>query len=232
MSAPDYTTLSQQYAGRGDARMAGLAAWAADVHVLEELLWENGLGQAPDPAAQLAAVGESVAASLEQVRLPEGPLTVRTLLAAAREAMVTTFDESVHGLLFDRFADVEHLDHVAPDPEGSPAPRTADRLDGRTAEELAAELRTAAAECATMATLLGAGGEDGAAARLARQADAAAFEAYLVAAAVRSGDRTLATVDLRWDLVADQVDRERFASVVGSAEHAALHRVLEPVDAP
>ncbi len=233
MTAPDYTGLSHEYAERGDLRMAQLAAWAADVHALEELLWENGLGQAPDPGAQLAAVGDSVAASIEQLAhtLPEGPLTARALLDAAREAMVTTFDESVHGLLSDRLGDLEHLDHVQSVEESS-AERTAGRLDGRSPAELAAELRTAAADCATMATLLGAAGEGEAAARLTRQADAAAFEAYLVLAAVRSGDHSLATVDLRWDLVADQAGRERFASAVGSAEHPALHLVLEPADAP
>ena len=233
MSATDYTGLSQRYAGSGDLRMAQLAAWAADVHTLEELLWENGLGQAPDPGAQLAAVGDSVAASIEELAhtLPDAPVTARALLDAAREAMVTTFDESVHGLLADRLGDLEHLDHVDVAAD-APVARTTDRLDGRTPAELAAELRVAAADCATMATLLGAGGEDQAAARLARQADAAAFEAYLVTAALRGGDHSLATVDLRWDLVAEHTGRERFASAVGSAEHAALHLVLEPADAP
>ncbi|GAA1156703.1 hypothetical protein [Nocardioides aquiterrae] len=232
MSVTDFTGLSQRYAEAGDLRMAQLAAWAADVHTLEELLWENGLGHAPDPGAQLASIGDSVAASVEELArtLPDGPVTARALLDAAREAMVTTFDESVHGLLSDRLGDLEHLDHVEPrDPATG---RTAERLDGRTPAELAAELRTAAADCATMATLLGVGGEDQAAARLGRQADAAAFEAYLVLAALRSGDHTLATVDLRWDLVAEQAGRERFASAVGSAEHAALHLVLEPVETP
>lgn len=231
MSDTEFSALSRRYAGSGDLRMAQLAAWAADVHTLEELLWENGLGNAPDPEAQLAAVGESVAASLESVTLPAGPVAARALLDLAREAMVTTFDESVHGLLADRFGDLEHLDHVGA-PEGTPTGRTADRLDGRTPEELVSDLRTAAADCATMATLLGAGGEDQAAARLARQADAASFEAYLVMAAVRGGDDALATVDLRWDLVAEQTGRERFASAVGSAEHAVLHAVLESADAP
>jgi hypothetical protein len=232
MSVSDFTGLSRRYAEAGDLRMAQLAAWAADVHTLEDLLWENGLGHAPDPNAQLASIGDSVAASVEELArsLPDERLTARSLLDAAREAMVTTFDESVHGLLSDRLGDLEHLDHV--EPQDPAAGHTADRLDGRTPAELAAELRTAAADCATMATLLGAGGEDQAAARLSRQADAAAFEAYLVLAALRSGDHTLSTVDLRWDLVAEKTGRDRFASAVGSAEHAALHQDLEPVEAP
>lgn len=233
MSAPDYAGLSRRYAARGDLRMAQLAAWAADVHTLEELLWENGLGQAPDPGAQLAAVGDSVAASIEQLAhtLPAGPLTARAVLDAAREAMVTTFDESVHGLLADRLGDLEHLDHTLPSAGETAHERTVDRLDGRSPTELAAELRTASADCATMASLLGAEGERAAAARLARQADAAAFEAYLVMAAVRGGDRALATVDLRWDLVAERAERDRFAGAVGSAEHPALQAVLASADA-
>lgn len=234
MSAPDYLGLSRQYAERGDLRMAQLAAWAADVHVLEDLLWENGLDRAPDPAAQLAAVGDQVAASIEHAarELPEGPLTARAVLEAAREAMVTTFDESVHGLLADRLGDPAHLDDAQPaDP--SAENRTSSRLDGRTPDELAADLRAAASDCATMSTLLDAGGEAQAAARLARQADAAAFEAYLVLAAHRGGDRSLATVDLRWDLAAEAIGvpaRDRLAGLVGSAERDALHRVLEPLD--
>ena len=37
-TAADYTALSRRYAADGDARMAQLAAWAGDVHVLEQLL--------------------------------------------------------------------------------------------------------------------------------------------------------------------------------------------------
>ncbi|MCW2773505.1 MAG: hypothetical protein JWN91_1831, partial [Nocardioides sp.] len=64
MTSDQYAELSRRHAADGDLRMAQLAAWAGDVHVLEDLLWQNGLAQAPDPAAELAAVGESVAASV------------------------------------------------------------------------------------------------------------------------------------------------------------------------
>ena len=250
---PDaYAELSCRYAYDGDQRMAQLAAWAGDVHVLEELLWENGLEQAPDPLAQLAAVGESVALAVEELaqHLPDGPLTARAVVEAAREALVTTFDESVHGLLVDRFGDLGQLDEAAP-AAGSltnahttrrtgvrqvrdvPAERDrAARLEGRTAEALAAELRTAAADCATMAGLLAADGESEAAGRLARQADTAAFEAYLVAAAVAAGDDALATVDLRWELAAGGTGRGRLTAVLGAAERDALTRTLEPEPPP
>lgn len=234
MSSPDYAVLSQRYAETGDLRMAQLAAWAADLHALEALLWENGLDQAPDPAAQLATIGTSVAAALEEVAdgldasAAADPLTARDVVGLAREAMVTTFDESVHGLLSDRLADLEHLNHATPAPVSLPSD-TGDRLAGRGPGELAAELRTAAADCTTMADLLSADGDLQAADRLYRQADAAAYEAYLVLAAARSGDVSFATVDLRWDLLADTTGphRERFARAVGAAERAALDESLQ-----
>ncbi|MDI6911849.1 hypothetical protein [Nocardioides sp.] len=239
---PDaYAELSCRYAYDGDQRMAQLAAWAGDVHVLEELLWENGLAQAPDPLAALAAVGESVALALEELAqdLPDGPLTARAVVEAAREALVTTFDESVHGLLVDRFGDLSQLDEAPSDQARAGAgpdreARLAARLAGRSADALVGDLRTTAADCATMAGLLAADGEPEAAGRLSRQADTAAFEAYLVAAAVRAGDDPLATVDLRWDLAdrGERGDRGRLLAVLGAAERDALARLLEPEPEP
>lgn len=226
-----YAALSHRYAGEGDVRGAQLAAWAADVHALEELLWENGLAQAPDPAAELAAVGDSVATAVEELArsLPDAPITARGVVEAAREALIRTFDESVHGLLHDRLEDLTQLDECRPVGGPSREERRASRLDGRTAEDLAAELRTAATDCATMAGLLAVGGDAAAARRLCVQAEAAAFEAYLVAAALGAGDETLATVDLRWDLAAGGTGADRRAplSVVGSGEQTALRAALD-----
>jgi hypothetical protein len=148
--------------------------------------------------------------------------------------MITTFDESVHGLLSDRFDDIGQLDTCQPTVGvGRPA-RGSVRLSWRSASELAAELRTAAGDCAAMAELLADGGEPEAAQRLAGQSDTAAFEAYLVSAAVRSGDDALATVDLRSDLVAGAADgadpavdrREQLVAVLGSAERDGLRRTF------
>ena len=240
MTSADYAALSRRHADDGDLRMAQLAAWAGDVHVLEDLLWQNGLAQAPDPAAELAAVGASVAASVEELArtLPaDAELTAREVVEAAREAMVTTFDESVHGLLADRFADLDQLDEHPGPGSADRTSRTSALLDGRAAADLAAELRTAAGDCATMAGLLEADGEPESAVRLSGQADAAAFEAHLLTAAIRAGDDALVTVDLRWDLVGDDgsaptARRDRFAGVLGSAERDALLGTFDPVRTP
>ena len=229
MSAPEYAALSRRYAAAGDIRMAQLAAWAGDVHDLEQLLQENGIDQAPDPAAQLAAVGGSVASAVEAAAaaLPDRPLTPREVVEVARTAMVSAFDASVHDLLAERLGDLLHLDQV--DAGDAAVAATAERLRGRSGDELWAELRTAASDCALMADLLAAEGAAQAAARLSRQADAAAYEAYLVLAAMRSGDASFATVDLRWDLLADTAmpAREDFAESVGTAERGSLEASLE-----
>jgi hypothetical protein len=241
-TAERFAELSRHRARKGGVRRAQLAAWAADVHTLEALLWQNGLGEAPDPHAQLAGVGSAVAASIEALTgTVSGGLSARGVVELAREAMVTTFDESVHGLLNDRFTDLGHLDDAVPTAEGESTPEPAiDRLEGRSPAELVAELRTAAADCMAVAQLLAAEGERDAARRLARQSDNAALEAYLVSAAMDGGDQRLTTVDLRWelaagaegDLVPGEDDllarRELFTSLLGPAEREVLHGMLEP----
>ena len=239
-----FADLSERCAHRGDVRRAQLAAWASDVHVLEALLWQNGLGEAPDPHAQLAGVGAAVAASIEALAdTLTGELTARGVVELAREAMVTTFDESVHGLLTDRFAGLDHLDDAVPSPDAAHHPEPAlHRLEGRTPAELVDELRTAAADSMAVAQLMASEGQAAAAMRLARQADTAAFEAYLVQAALGAGDDRLATVDLRWELAAVAEDQARpeqyvddllarrdlFTSLVGPGEREVLHDMLEP----
>lgn len=252
VSTPDrLADLSRVRAHQGDGRLALLAAWACDAHLLEALLWENGLGDAPDVDAQLAAVGDAVAAAITaRADLLAGPLTPRQVLEVAREALLSTFDESVHALVTERLMTVEHLD-VPAAPRASTDPHTSDaagwsddgddsdlftevselpdedrpagvgaasrderavlpddevaltRLGGRTAEHLVAELRATAADCMAVADLMRQEGQPAGALRLARQADAAAFEAYLTTAAVLAGDHALATVDLRWALARD-----------------------------
>jgi hypothetical protein len=245
-----YVGLSRSYAARGEGRLAQLAVWAADVHVLQILLWESGLGSSPDPDAQLAAVGEAVTESVtEFARTVHAPLTAREAVEHAREAMVATFDESVHALLADRFLPLEHLDELERPVGESADGAVARRLEGRSPQALVADLQATAADCMGVAAVMLRGGDTGGALRQARQADIATFEEYLVAVAVGLGDSTLATVDLRWDLAAaadreaaavgdvstDDFEtavagfRERLVGLVGPAEEVALRDCFEPV---
>jgi hypothetical protein len=263
--AEQLARLSGRYVEEGDVRRAQLASWAADVYVLEELLWENGLAEAPDPVAQLAAVGESVAAALEALAEGvSGDVMPRAVVEAARRAMVSTFDESVHEVLLEQLPSLDHLDACAPASASGSASTSAstsasssasadrpdspavERLGGRTAEELVAELRQAATDCVLAGEVLDAAGEYTAAERMSHQADVATFEAYLVATAIHAGDHRLASVDLRWELArqltpedwaADERDRSPFATLrrelialVGSAEMETLWRAFETAD--
>ena len=249
-SVPDrFARLAEQRAAEGDVRRAQLASWAADVHVLEELLWQNGLAEADDPVAQLAAVGESVASALEALaECATGELTAREVMEAVRTAMVSTFDESVHEILMAQLTDLDHLDSCDPlSVSRDEEPNDAARLEGRSPERLVEELREAASDCLAVARVMDREGEVEAADRLVHQADVAAFESYLVAAAVHAGDHQLATVDLRWSLAGDldptswepiagdttfATLRRELISIVGSAEMEALWFALESAEGP
>jgi len=241
--------LAGRYAGDGDVRRAQLASWAADVYALEELLWEYGLAESPDPVAQLAAVGESVASALETLADGvSGDVEPRAVVEAARRAMVSTFDESVHDVLLEQLPSLDHLDACASSvtqPGGIDETPALERLGARTAEQLVSELRQAAEDCIHVREVMDDEGEVVASDRMTLQADVATFEAYLIAAAVHAGDDRLVSVDLRWELARNLVptdgakvtDKSPFATLrrelialVGSAEMETLWRNFESVE--
>lgn len=248
----DFAALSQRHAARGEARAALLAMWASDVEALQVLLWENGIGQAPDPAAQLAAVGDAVAQSVAVAGDELAGLTARGVVERCREAMVATFDQSVHDVLAGRFRAADHLDDL-PAPGAGEATAADPRLGGSTAEQLLADLQVTAADCMAVAEVLLAEDDPSGAAEQVRQADLAMFEAYLVAAALGAGDTALGSVGLRWaraeqspagdvagrpvtDPGALRADvlarREQLAEVVGWAESPVLRACFHPVVVP
>ena len=238
--------LSRRHAGSGDTRAAQLAAWAADVSVLEQLLWDNGLGEAPEPDAQLAAVGAAVADALDA--MSAGDLAGRTpaeVVELAREALMTTFDDSVHDVLAQAFASLDHLEAVGPRVHAVRPVDARRRLAEATAEEMVVELLSAAGDCMAVATELAAVNEHEAAHRMSGQADAASFEAYLVAAASLAGDHELASAELRWSLAEEltrapyqpgtsledaiAARRRQLLALLGSAEQGVLEQTFEPV---
>lgn len=195
-----YASLSRDYARAHESRLALLAMWTSDVHVLQLLLLENGLDKAPDPTAHLANVGEAVNSSL--IAVSQDGATPRTFLERSREAMVSTFDASVHAMLTSRFLSLDHLDGVRVSGVDSADRALERRLDGRTCEQLVAELETTAEDCAAVAGAMLATGDTEGALRQMHHADLASFEACLLRAASESGDETLASVQLSWDLAA------------------------------
>jgi hypothetical protein len=237
-----YVALSRAYAARGEGRPALLAVWAADVQVLQVLLLESGLDSAPDPEAQMALVAEAVRGSLlEGTESATGPATLREAAERARAALLATFDESVHALLEECLAPLDHLDRLAPPASNGARQAVARRRAGRTSLELVHDLRTAAGDCMAIAHEMARDGDPVGARRQARNADLGSFEAYLVSAALAVGDTALTTVGLRWDLAeaADERDvddldegvralRERLESVVGPTEVPVLRAFFQP----
>jgi hypothetical protein len=241
-----YVNLSRAYAARNEARLAVLAQWVADVQVLQSLMWDNGLGSAPDPDAQLAAVAGAVDVSLrEYATTAAGPVDLPGAVQGARVALTAAFDASVHDLLNARFTSLEHLVGLAaPAATAGLAARQA-RLGDRTVQELADDLRVAAADSMAVSEALARAGHTADALRQARLADLASFEAYLLEAADAVGETHLSTVDFRWDLAMAAVDdidlpsedlyaavsrlRDVLLEIVGPTEADALSATFEPV---
>lgn len=241
-----YVDLSHTYAANGDARLALLALWAADVLALQSLLWERGLGSAPDPDAQLAAVGRAVDGCLRHDTGGAGPAsTVASALRRARTAMMSTFDSSVHAVLRERFVSPEHLEQLPVPAADAAQEARRNRLGDRSVQELSEDLRVAAADCMAVSSWMARAGLAPDALAQARLADMASFEAYLLEAATVVGDGSLATVDLRWDIATSAIEnitdvpaglqdavtqlREVLLRAVGPAEGDALRATFEPV---
>lgn len=236
--ADAYAELARRYAERGRIRQAVLATWFADVCVLQCLLWESGLDQAPDPTAQLNAVGEAVARSLASLTETATSGSAVELVQAARNLMTAPFDAPARDLLRERFPPVGHLeaDGVVPAPTDDE-----DRLHGRTPEQLVRELHVTAADCLAVARAMLRADLAEDAMDQARMAHLAVFEGFLVEAAVAAGDTTLTTVSLRWDLAVSVLEqtqgvasteslRALLLNAVGPAERTALAARLEPLD--
>jgi hypothetical protein len=112
-----------------------------------------------------------------------------------------------------------------------------DRLDGRSGEQLVSDLLLAAADCRAVALLMEQLGDDDEARRQTDSADLAGFEAYLVLASAASGDATLATTELRWDLAATRSgsddlwsDGRRRSAHFDSTVREAINAVIVPAE--
>ncbi len=202
----DYAELSDQYAASGDARRAALAIWASDVRAVQCVLWERGLVASDEPTERLQGVLQDVETALAG-RGQAADVSARGIVEEARRALVTAFEESLHEELIAGFRSLDHLDDTAAPSAGGANLAVQVRLAGRTGEQLVSDLLLAAADCRAVARVMAEVGDVDEAHRQAAAADRAGFEAYLVLASAASGDATLATTELRWDLAAAKSGR-------------------------
>lgn len=223
----DYAALSRGFAAAGDLRRSVLTQWAADLRVLQSLLWENGLAASPDPGGGLLAVLEAFEGSWAQHAAHLGAAgSAHDLVERARVAMAAVFDPSVHALLASRLTPLDHLDHMGPGPARRAAQQ--DYRDWRAPEELLRDLRVAGQDAVRVARALA--DEDAEEAENQRwQAALAMFEAHLVRSALLVGDSEVTTAELRWELA-----RARLAGEQGPADsrqlRAGLTTALGPLE--
>lgn len=235
----DYTALSRGFAAVGDVRKAVLTQWAADLRVLQSLLWENGLGEAPDATEGLLAIAEALEASWSQHGAHlRGADSARDLVERARVAMAAVFDPSVHPLLADRLTPLDHLTDVG---HGGARPTVEQTYrQGRSPHELLRDLRTAGRDAVRVARAL-AGEHPGESDHQMWQAALAMFEAALVRSALSAGDAELVSAELRWELArgrlaeagepADAEDlRSGLTSVLGPLERGMVEEELDDLD--
>lgn len=220
--ATDYAELSRDYAARGDGRRAVLAAWAGDLRTVQAMVCDDDAELAQLPA---------VAAAVETALLSRGTpadASLRDVVDAARQAMLAAFDDSVHEQLRERFGSLDHLDGVAAPGPGSANEAVAARLDGRGGEQLVGDLLTAAADCRAVARVMAQVGDEDERRRQEDAGDLACFEAYLVLASAATGDATLATAELRWDLAAAAAAVAAMGAAPGAARRNSMLSVLAP----
>ncbi len=226
--ADDYAELSRIHAVRGDGRRAALAAWAADLRTVQVLVLESGA-----PVEDLLPVALAVETALAGLAARDAQ-SIRAVVEAARTQLVAVLEESVHGLVRDRLAPLEHLDAVAAPGPGAANGAVTTRLDGRGGEQLVGDLLTAAADCRAVAQVMAQVGDEDERQRQTDAADVAGFEAFLVLLSAATGDATLATTELRWDLAAVKSGRapaadkrDLLCSVLVPAEQEALAALLD-----
>lgn len=232
-AAAAYADQSRHHAAAGDTRLAVMAAWASDLHALQALMWERGLGSSPSPDAQLLAVAAAVARSVDAFAQDPGtPADARAAVEAARAGLAKTFDASVHALLAQRLCTLDHLEGL-PHPgvaDDSGASRAVDRDTGP-----APAPRPHPRDAMAVARAMRAAGREEDALRLAYVADLETVRACLRRSAADAGDPAGVTATLRWRAVTaaitalDDIPAEHDAAV--AALRDAIESALGPVDA-
>ena len=185
---------SRALAAAGDQRLAVHTQWAADVATLHCLLWDSGLADVPDPAAQLATVARVVGEALDRCLFTMSD--AQSAISLARAAIGQAFGPSVATLLGERFLPLTHLASADSSAYGC----VSGVRTSHGADTLLRELDDVATDCAAVARAMEIVGLDDAAADQLRQAQLAAFEGFLVARATSGGQADLVSVDLRWEL--------------------------------
>ena len=202
-----FETLSRDYAVAGADVAAVISQWGADVANLQAAAWERIVVVSRSPQGPLFDIGSKAIAGMHTLTDAMGQpyLSAKSLIEAAREAMVGAIGEDLGAEVRGRFGPIEHLDRV-PAPRGQQlADAAARRLGGLAPQTFVVARRAAAQERMQLAKAAPTGRSEAISA--AYEADMLTLEAYLVESAVLVGDEFLLTVQLRWDFATTAVTR-------------------------
>jgi hypothetical protein len=203
-----YDGLARRYAAEGNAFVAVHAAWAADVHVVQSVVWQHLLVTSPDPEQAYAEIVETVRQALSAyASAAPGMGDAAGAVQSARAALASVFDATLMPLIAGQFPRLDYLAGL-PMPDMDEGRRLiAARLGDDTVLGLAQQQQFAAADGAAVAASFQRVGLDDDAMVQAWLADWSALASYLLETAALVGDTALVTVELRWALVAAEIAR-------------------------
>ena len=198
---------ARRRAGDGDSVGALADAWGADVSMLQAVMWERIIAAASAPQRQFFRVADAIVTGL---RSPVGdadhPATLAACVTQARDRMVAAFDDELAREMARRWPDIAYLAAVPAVSDDEVAAYVDARLLGLRPQEFVRRRRDEAARAMLEAQTHRVRGETTEAIQAAYQGDFAGLDAYLVDSAVASGDQSLLTVTIRWDLAVHAVN--------------------------
>lgn len=240
-----YADLSRRWAAEGNILGAVHAAWASDIANVQAVMWERVMVASPNPDEQFFAIASTVAKALSKYTMTAGEAgSAESCVSAARRGLASAFDQSALALLAERFTPLDHLVNLPHPVSGDVTACSRARVGDTDAASLSAQRKQDAADCMTVAVAMHREGRDDDAMNQAWTSDWAAFEAYLLDAAVAVDDEALVTVDMRWALACDLIQavpalpsafgeavgviRDRLLAAAGPVEGERLREYFAP----
>lgn len=206
--AAAFQRLAINQAAQDKPLFAVAATFAADIHVVQMVMWERVMVASPKPDTRFFEIAEHVTRSiLGYASQGAAADDAAALIHHARQALLGAFDEAAAAMIRDRLMPLEHL-HAMPVPTMDEAAEYQTlRLSGRTVEDTVAGLMQRARDAIAVAVDLEMRGKTDDAVGQVWQADWMTMEAYLLSAAEAVGDTSLVTAELRWLLVVEAAEQ-------------------------
>jgi hypothetical protein len=221
---------ARRLASAMDAPGAVATAWGSDVFAVQAVLWERILVASPVPQRQFFRVADALFDGLRGAGQGVGDQeTCRTVVRAAREALLAACDPDLRGEIQASWPDLAYMGILpAPSQEDLEA-AVVQRTGGVPAADFVDQRRREAFDAMAQAQASRVRGDTVGAIQLAYDSDFLALEAYLVESALAAGDDLLLSVTVRWELATASVGQ---LAGLPDGFVAAVHRVRDVLGAP